>query len=140
MRAAILPVLTAIALIVPTSHRPSAQPAPAKLNTILYGAAYYPEYMPYERLCSGLDQRLIMAVPLSWRGGADGESAERPFMRPIVLPQSEMLQRLSGPCIQTTFFGSWRLEVGKLTMISQAQKLEAGSFLMHSAAPPSDGV
>jgi beta-galactosidase len=28
---------------------------PGRLDTILYGAAYYPEYMPYERLETDVD-------------------------------------------------------------------------------------
>jgi beta-galactosidase len=38
-----------IAASVPTAGQEPAA-APGRLNTILYGAAYYPEYMPYERL------------------------------------------------------------------------------------------
>lgn len=46
-------VLTATVLLI-ASRNTSAQSsrvfAPDKMDTILYGAAYYPEYMPYERL------------------------------------------------------------------------------------------
>jgi beta-galactosidase len=33
-----------------TAATTTQTPAPARFDTILYGAAYYPEYMPYERL------------------------------------------------------------------------------------------
>lgn len=46
-------VLTALVLMIVSgiTHAQSARVfAPDKMDTVLYGAAYYPEYMPYERL------------------------------------------------------------------------------------------
>src|SRR5919204_1759031 len=57
----ILPVIAAGALIVcsgavmPSRAGRPVSAAPAPMKTILYGAAYYPEYMPYERVGADVD-------------------------------------------------------------------------------------
>jgi beta-galactosidase len=48
-RLALLFALSVLAIPVAFSQTP-AQFSPAKMDTVLYGAAYYPEYMPYERM------------------------------------------------------------------------------------------
>ena len=40
----------ALAQAPPKAHEAPSQPVPGALSNILYGAAYYHEYMPYERL------------------------------------------------------------------------------------------
>ena len=56
IRRVLVPMCT-ILLLVTTGMRAQNKPsfAPDKMDTILYGVAYYPEYMPYERLDNDVD-------------------------------------------------------------------------------------
>jgi len=52
LRIALLLVVCAVSFTVATAHSPGQTKTtfrPDQMDTILYGAAYYPEYMPYER-------------------------------------------------------------------------------------------
>jgi beta-galactosidase len=51
-----LPIILLVVLPLVNAAAPNAQPfAPDKMDTILYGVAYYSEYMPYERLDQDVD-------------------------------------------------------------------------------------
>ena len=62
-----LPIISLVVISLVNAAPQNAQRfTPDKMDTILYGVAYYPEYMPYERLDQDVDM-MQKAAAGCWR-------------------------------------------------------------------------
>src|SRR5207237_10684818 len=63
--------MTSLAQSAPTKSKPAF--APDKMDTVLYGVAYYPEYMPHDRLDKDIEMMqnagitVVRGVAAAWR-------------------------------------------------------------------------